>query len=259
MVCYLEPTCQLSSMTEPSGWSRVANVAQSSGGELRNIGPFLVIGVLLACGIIVMWRTILIVSVLICLAVLFAGLLTLISGAQTLVRHASRAEFYEISNSPGSVPPRTGVPRRPFTSPLFDASLSHNCRRLTLNLGLRRNVRTDQGRLGTVRTSAIARTIQGVCHADKQGAQEPQARAMRYMKQADRRRVPAADRRRGQDNRACGSPTTSTPPASFVHLTNEPLAPGRSTIQADTAVGDNGFVAFDRKGLDPRPPPLGRD
>jgi transposase len=45
----------------------------------------------------------------------------------------------------------------------------------------------------------------------------------------------------------CGSPTTPPPTRFYIHLTSAQLTPGRTTTQASTPPGTEGFVALDWK------------
>ncbi len=83
---------------------------------MRDFGPILVLSVFLACGIVAMWRQILTVCIIGCLAIMFVGLLGVMSetkgrSAQASINqrpHTASQSCYWVGRSP----PRTEHPAR---------------------------------------------------------------------------------------------------------------------------------------------------
>jgi len=59
--------------------------------QVRDLGPLLVVSLLAAWGIVLMWRVVLTICLIVCLAVMFAGVLAIIGGARHVLADGSAA------------------------------------------------------------------------------------------------------------------------------------------------------------------------
>lgn len=88
---------------------------------MRDFGPILVLSVLLACGIVAMWRQILTICIIGCIAIIFVGLFGFISAAKSLLSDGSGDQSRSLTASysclwAGRSPPSTNLGQTRITT-----------------------------------------------------------------------------------------------------------------------------------------------
>jgi hypothetical protein len=68
---------------------------------MRDFAPILALSVLIAWGIVAMWRQVLTACIVVCLAIIFVGLFGVMSEAKDLLSHASRDQCRSHAASQG--------------------------------------------------------------------------------------------------------------------------------------------------------------
>ena len=68
---------------------------------MRDFAPILALSVLIAWGIVAMWRQVLTTCIVVCLAIIFVGLFGVMSEAKDLLSHASRDQCRSHAASQG--------------------------------------------------------------------------------------------------------------------------------------------------------------
>jgi hypothetical protein len=96
---YLETVTSQTAGLFRSGLPRLAEATPSSNAASRGFGPLVLVGLLLACGVVAFWRAVLAICAMACLVLFFIGILAVMSGAQNILRHASGDE------SPAAIQP----------------------------------------------------------------------------------------------------------------------------------------------------------
>jgi hypothetical protein len=89
---YLETVTSQTAGLFRSGLPRLAETTPSSNAASRGFGPIVLVGLLLACGVVAFWRAVLAICAIACLVLFFIGILAVMSGAQNILRHASGDE-----------------------------------------------------------------------------------------------------------------------------------------------------------------------
>jgi hypothetical protein len=89
---YLETVTSQTAGPFRPGLLTLAEATPSSNAAARGFGPIVLVGLLLACGVVAFWRAVLAICAIACLVLFLIGILAVMSGAQNLLRHASGSE-----------------------------------------------------------------------------------------------------------------------------------------------------------------------